>query len=555
MSLDDIDFEELEKHLDPATRMVVALLRKSNEQLLAANKTQSEHLSKQSEQISHLTDQIEDLRTMLFGRKSEKMPSMKSEVRRAVTEEELFPPGSPEASLSDEEEKKEEKSNAEKKEEDEEKKKIKRNAARKKSEPARKAKRKLKKNLPVVEEVVQVAEGQLPEGYTLADFREVAKDGKANTVTRVDHVREHLVRVEYRLQTLASHDGEHIITAAAPPSVVEGGHYGPGVYADVVVNKCVDSLPLHRIEQRYERSGFPVSRSTLCALFHRTADIFGPVYKHLLETACNDEYVSADETRLPVQKPGKCKDEWIWTLVTKQVVAYYFSESRSASVPKALLAGTVGHLQIDGYSAYNGVCENKEKKQSGRIRVGCLAHARRMFFKAMKNNDIAKEMLDMILELYLVEYLAASREIVGTPEHLLLRQVESRKILEHMETWLANQKPNFGPRTKMGKAIGYAQNQWNSLVEFTNDPRLRLDNNYSENALRIVALGRKNYLFAGHEEGGHNLAVLQTIAATCKLHGVNPYDYIKDVIIKLQQPETRDVEPYLPWNWSKPPPA
>jgi len=537
MSLDDIDFEELEKSLDPATRMVIALLRKSNEELLAANKAQTEQISKQSEQIFNLTEQIEDLRTMLFGRKSEKMPSMKSEVRRAVTEEELFPPGSPEASLGDEE-----------------KKKIKRKAARKKSEPARKAKRKLKKNLPVIDEVVQVTEDQLPEGYTLADFREVAKNTDSNTVTRVDHVREHLVRVKYRLQTLASKDGEHIITAPAPPSVVDGGHYGPGVYADVVVNKCVDSLPLHRIEQRHERSGFPISRSTLCSLFHRAADIFDPIYKHLLELARNDEYVSADETRMPVQKPGKCKDEWIWTLVTKLVIAYHFSESRSASVPKALLAGTTGHLQIDGYSAYNGVCENKEKNQSGRIRVGCLAHMRRLFFKALKNYDVAQEMLDMILELYLVEYLAANREIVGTPEHLLLRQVESRAILERMEKWLAEQKPKFGPRTKMGKAIKYAQNQWTSLIEFTNDPKLRLDNNYSENALRIVALGRKNYLFAGHEEGGHNLAILQTIAATCKLHGVNPYDYIKDVIIKLQQPETRDIEPLLPWNWAKPPP-
>ena len=106
----------------------------------------------------------------------------------------------------------------------------------------------------------------------------------------------------------------------------------------------------------------------------------------------------------------------------------------------------------------------------------------------------------------------------------------------------------------MGKAISYAQNQWDSLIEFTNDPKLRLDNNFSENALRIIALGRKNYLFAGHEEGGQNLAILQTIVATCKLHNVNPYDYIKDVILKMQLQETRDIEPLLPWNWAQAPP-
>jgi len=525
MSIDDIDFDELSKTLDPMTRVVISLLRKQNEELLAANRTQSE-------QISHLTDQIEDLRNMLFGRKSEKMPSMKTEVRRTVTEEELFPEGSPDAALDDEEKKK----------------KI-RQAARKKSEPARKEKRKLKKNLPVIEEMVAVAQGDLPEGYTLEDFREVAANGESNTVTRIDHVREHLVRVKYTLQTLASKDGEHIVTAPAPPAVIEGGHYGPGVYADVVINKCLDSLPLYRIERRHERSGFPISRSTLCALFHRAADILGPVYDRLLKMARDDEYVSADETRLPVQKPDKCKDEWIWTLVTRTVIAYYFSETRSASVPKALLEGTTGYLQIDGYSAYNGIC-----KEDGRTRVGCMSHARRLFFKALKQNDVAKEMLDMILELYMVEYLAAERKILGTADHLWLRQTESRAILGRMEKWLAEQKPNFAPKSKMGKAITYAQNQWASLIEFTNNPKLRLDNNYSENALRIVALGRKNYLFAGHEEGARNLAILQTIVATCKLHNVNPYDYIKDVLIKLQRPETKNLDPLLPWNWAEPPP-
>lgn len=537
MSLDDIDYDDLEKNLDPVVKVVIQLLRKQNAELLAANKEQLEQNKKQTDQITHLTEQIEDLRNMLFNRKSEKMPSMKSAVRRAVTEEELFPPGSPESKLDEEERKK-----------------IRRKAARKKSEPARKKKRGLKKNLPVIKEEILVTPDDLPDGYTPDMFREVAKGGEANVVTRIDHVREHLVQIKYILQTVASKDGEFIVTASAPPAVVEGGHYGPGIYADVVVNKCVDSLPLYRIERRLERAGFPISRSTLCALFHRTADIFGPIYNRLMELARSDEYVSADETRLPVQKPEKCKNEWIWTLVTKQVIAYHFSERRSKRVAEELLQGTTGHLQIDGYAAYNAVCEDKKKSKNGRKRVGCLSHARRLFFNALKNHEIAKEIIDMILDLYLVEYLAAERGILGTPDHLHLRQTESRDILERMHKWLAEQKPNFTPKSKMGKAIGYAQNQWDSLIEFTNDPKLRLDNNFSENALRIVALGRKNYLFAGHEEGGKNLAILQTIVATCKLHDINPYDYIKDVIIKLQLPETKDIEPLLPWNWAQAPP-
>jgi transposase len=529
MTLESIDFEELEKQLDPGTRMVIALLRKANNDLL-------ETIKAQSEQNSILIGQIDDLRQMLFGRKSEKMPSMESEVRRRVEEEELFGGEDSQASVE--------------KETEEEKKTRRRKKARAKSEKNREAKRKLKKNLPVIHEKVLVTGEQLPEGYKLEDFREVAPDADSNIIRRIDHVREHLVVVEYALQTLASKDNEHIVTAPAPPAVVEGGHYGPGVYADVVVNKCVDSLPLYRIERRHERSGFPISRSTLCSLFHRTANIFEPVYNRLLDLAKNDPYVNADETRLPVQKPGGCKDEWIWTLVTKAVIAYYFSETRGGQTPRFLLNGTKGYLQIDGYSAYNVVCE-----ENGRTRVGCMSHARRMFFKASKKHDKAKDMLDLILELYMVEYLAAEKEILGTSEHLFYRRTESQRILDKMKKWLDENKPLYPPKGQMGKAIGYAQNQWDSLCEFTKDAKLRLDNNISENALRIVALGRKNYLFAGHEEGGQNLAILQTIVATCKLHDINPYDYIKDVIIKLQLPQTKDIEPLLPQNWGKDPPG
>lgn len=528
MTLDDIDYEELEKQLDPTTRIIFGLLRKSNEELLAINKTQAE-------QISNLSDQIAELRHMLFGRKSERMPSMESEVRRAVEESELFDSNEAEGNAS-----------LTKTMTDEEKKSRRRKRARAKSEKTRKEKRKLKKNLPVIHEKIDVTEDQLPNGYTLEDFREVGPDTESNIIRRIDHIREHLVVVEYTLQTLASKDNEHIITAPAPPAVIEGGHYGPGVYADVVVNKCQDSIPLYRIESRYERSGFPICRSTLCSLFHRSANIFCAVYKRLVEIAKLDPYLNADETRLPVQKPGACKNEWIWTLVTSQVIAYVFSETRSGKTPRSLLGGTTGYLQIDGYSAYNAVC-----KENGRTRVGCMAHARRLFFKALKNSEKAQEMLDWILDLYLVEYAAAERNILGTEEHLKMRQLESQRILDKMKMCLDENKTLHGPRSKMGKAIGYALNQWESLCEFTKNPKLRLDNNVSENALRIIALGRKNYLFAGHEEGAQNLAILQTIVATCKLHNVDPYEYIKDVIIKLQLPETKDVDPLLPQNWAK----
>jgi len=526
MTLADIDFEALEKQIDdPMIRMVIALQRQANE-------AQLRQIEALTARIGELTGQIEELNRMLFGRKSEKMPSMASEVRRRLTDEEV-------AGLQ---------TSAENREaaplSDAERKTFRRKSARAKSEVVREQKRALRKNLPVIIEEVKIASDQLPEGVRLEDCREI--EGGV-VVERIDHVKEHLVCVQYRLQKAVLPGGETIVTAEAPASVIEGGHYGPGVYADVVVGKCVDSLPFYRIEKRYERNSCAINRSTLCELFHRAAAVLAPVYAALVEAARNAEILNADETRIPVQKDGGCKDGWIWTIITKTIIAYHFSNSRGGEVAKKLLKGTEGLLQVDGYSAYNAVCA-----EDGRIRVGCWAHARRMFFKALKDFPQVKEVLDRIVELYMIEHRAKERDILETDEHLQMRKEQSAPIIEKIRTWLDEQQPLHPPKSQLGKAIGYAVNQWDSLIVFCTDPRIGLDNNVSERALRIIALGRKNWLFVGEDGGGESMAVLQTIVATCKLNNVNPYDYIKDVLIRLQSTDTKDLAPLMPANWTPP---
>ena len=526
MTLADIDFEALEKQIDdPLIRVVIGLLRQANEESRKQNETLLAR-------IAELTAQIEEQNRRLFGRSSEKMPSMASEVRRRLTEEEtaalLIPREKPEASpLSNEEHKAQV-----------------RRTARAKSEATRKEKRGLRDNLPVIIEEVKIAPEQLPEGVRLEDCREI----ESGVIERIDHVKEHLVRVQYHLQKIVTPDGQAIVTAAAPPTVIEGGHYGPGIYADVIVNKCADSLPFYRIEKRLARNGCPISRSTLCEQFRRGADILTPVYAALMQTARTTEILNADETTIPVQQEGGCKNGWIWTIVTKTIIAYHFSVSRSGEVAKKLLGGTEGLLQVDGYSAYNAVCA-----EAGRIRVGCWSHARRMFFNALKNFPISKHILDWIVELYIIEDRAKERGILGTDEHLKLRQENSAPILEKLRAWLDEQQPLHPPKSQLGKAIGYAVKQWDSLIVFCADPRIGLDNNVSERALRIIALGRKNWLFVGEDGGGESMAVLQTIVATCLLNGVNPYDYLKDVLIRLQSTDTRDLAPLMPANWTPPP--
>jgi transposase len=280
-------------------------------------------------------------------------------------------------------------------------------------------------------------------------------------------------------------------------------------------------------------------------MFHRVTMILMPVYAALLLMAKKSEILNADETRLPVQHEGGCKDGWIWTIITKTIIAYHFSMSRAGYVAQKLLDGTEGFLQVDGYSAYNGVCT-----EIGRIRVGCWAHARRMFFKSLQDFPIAKEILDLILELYVIEDRAKKAGILETDEHLKIRREQSAPIIEKIRIWLDEQQPIHPPKSKLGKAITYAVNQWDALIVFCEDPRIGLDNNISERALRIIALGRKNWLFVGEDGGGESMAVLQTIVATCKLNGINPYDYIKDVIIRLQSTETKDITPLLPTHWT-----
>ncbi len=225
-----------------------------------------------------------------------------------------------------------------------------------------------------------------------------------------------------------------------------------------------------------------------------------------------------------------------------------FDESRKGAVADGLLAGTEGFLVIDGYAGYNGVVGD-----SGRIRVGCWAHARRRFWEAMNTVPEARELLDLIVELYRVEHRAAEKDILGTDAHDLLRKTESKPILEKIQAWVDERVDVFPPRSKMGKALKYASNQRSSLRRFLDDPKLPLDNNFAERGLRAIALGRKNFLFAGHVQGAQNLAVLQSIVATCTLHDVNPYEYIKNLLIRVQDHPAADIDELLPWNWKPPP--
>jgi transposase len=498
----------------PESKLLFLALRELTRQ-------QSEQLARQTEVIAKLTAQVENLQRMLFGRRSEKMPTIDEELRRKGPQPEVTVDGTPMP------------------EDDKKRKHELRRHARLKSEKKREANREARAELPTHDVEIRVDSRQLPEGMTRDDFRVV---GEGTVFERIDYVPGRYVRFRYVLETLASKDGEHIIRATPPAGVGKGVKYGPGIHANVVAAKCGDAMPLYRIAKRLAREGISTARSTLCSMFHRTAESLMPIYDGILDEARCDQYVHADETPMAVQAKGGCKKGWVWTLVSERAAAFRFDPSRGAAAAEALIGDGEGNLCIDGYSGYNSSTKGRRK------RSGCWSHARRKVFEAVASAPHARELLELIGELYVVEHEAAEADELGTAAHLERRQRDSTKILDRIDAWISKHKDASPPSFPLGEAITYLTNQRASLRRFLDDPKIPLDNNIAERQLRVIAIGRKNFLFAGHDEGAQNLAVLQTIVATCQLHDVNPEAYLADVLVRIGT--TRDIESLLPWNWT-----
>ena len=303
------------------------------------------------------------------------------------------------------------------------------------------------------------------------------------------------VRHEHVQEVLRCRCGGCVVTAPGAPKVVEKGQYGPGFIAHLVVQKCGDSLPIYRIEKQFKRLGIPMSRSTMTELFHRAGELLKPLAARVLALVAASDVVLADETSMPMQKTvrleKKPKRSYLWTFVSGNFVAYRFSSSRSGTTPREVLGGTTGTLVVDAYTGYNAVTG-----VDGRTRAGCLAHARRKFFDAVGAHPEAQIALDAIRDVYRVEHEAKERGVARTPEHLAMRTARSKPILDKLHDWLVEKKDAFLPKGGMGTAIRYALDNWAELTVFLADVHVPPDNNRSEAALRVAALGRKNYLLS-----------------------------------------------------------
>jgi transposase len=371
-----------------------------------------------------------------------------------------------------------------------------------------------------------------------------ARPAGSKTHVVYHHVQSHFRRRVHQCETISCRCGEYIITAPMPPErAFEQCGYTPSFVAHLVVTKCCDSMPFYRLEKQYARGGVPIARSTMCDLFHRAATELAPLAGAILDRIAAQEIVQADETPIRMQDRPKTK-AYLWAFLSSTLVGFRFSTNRSGDTPADVLAGTTGALVVDAYTGYNPVtCVH------GRKRCGCLAHVRRKFFEASIKEPTANRALELIGAIYRIEHQARAQGIVRTQAHLELRQACSALLMDTLKQYLEEQRPHHLPKGPMGRAISYALNQWDTLTTFLTDARIPPDNNRSERALRVVALGRKNFLFVGHKRAGENLAVLYTLVGSCELNGINPYDYLVDVLQRIATHPAAKIDELLPDQW------
>lgn len=374
---------------------------------------------------------------------------------------------------------------------------------------------------------------------------------------QLEHVPANFVVLQHaRLKYACKHcnsgscakcDGQaHIDMADKPHQPIERGLAGPGLLAYVITSKLADHLPLYRIQQIFARQQVDISRSTLCGWMKAAADVVRPLYDLICRRVRQSDVIHTDDTTVPVMDEEHCRTGRLWTYAGDDphpYIAYDYTPTRSRQGPMAWLGDWKGYLQADAYAGYDAVYAK------GVIEVACWAHCRRYFFEAKESDSIrSAQMLGMIQPLYAVEKAAES---LAPGQRQKLRLARARPILDRIKLWLDEHKAQVLPRSPMGQAITYALNQWPALCIYMSDGRLSIDNNAAERALRRVAVGRKNWLWAGTDDSAMGHAVLWTLIASAQRHEIDVQLYLRSVLAWLPVTPASQVEHFLPDVWKR----
>src|SRR5690554_4458761 len=376
---------------------------------------------------------------------------------------------------------------------------------------------KLPENLPVVEEIIE------PEDLT----EHMVKMGEEITeileYTPAQFFKHRIIRPKY-----VNKKTQEIKIAELPSRPIEKCLAGNSVLTHILVSKYVDHLPLYRQQQIFKRADIEIAPSTIDSWVALTGNLLVPLYDRMVEYVKHQSYIQADETTLKVldtDKKGKTHLGYLWTYhaVQSKLCVFDYQKGRGVDAPRQMLTDYHGALQTDGYKVYNHYCLSKEIKH-----LACWAHARRYFEKAlMQDRKRAAYVLGEIQKLYAIERKIAD---LTAEERHEVRLEEALPIINNLGKWMHRERNMVLPKSLIGKAIEYCVKLWTSLLTYLENGNYHIDNNAIENKIRPVALGRKNYLFAGSHNGAQRTAMFYTFFANCKLNGVNPEKWLNKVL-------------------------
>jgi len=394
-------------------------------------------------------------------------------------------------------------------------------------------------HLPRVEEVIEPSEIEPGSKKIGEEITEILEYNPANIYVR------RIIRPKY-----AKPKNTGVVIAPMPSLPIPRSNAGAGMLAQIAVSKFIDHLPFYRQIQIFKRQRLNISPSTIGGWFNATCTLLEPLYdtleRHVLH---NSEYLQADESPIGVQdshKKGSLHQGYMWLFRNPEnsLVLFVYNKGRSREAPEKVLENFTGTLQTDGYKVYQAL------NTKGDITLlGCMAHARRYFEKALDNDKSRSEhVLKQIQRLYAIERNAKEREI----NHNMLkryRQIYALPVINEIEIRLKEMSFEVLPKSAIGKAIAYTLNIYPNLKRYIEDGKYEIDNNNIENAVRPLALGRKNYLFAGSHQSAQHAAMMYSFFASCKANNVNPFIWLNDILNRLPEYKANKIEELLPHNW------